>query len=262
MQVCLQERLALLIFRFDQSLNQRFEVVLLEALLMKERMKMIIPILLLSMLALSALAIALTSVVSAAPFMNQHQQLYFNETTDLTYISVSPKDLSGLSIGQTFTVTVGLSGLADKNLYGFDIKFTWNPSAVQYLSHEVKVSSNPDDQVILNQPVYQVVDSADVSVGRATFAYASLLPAEPSNDDGTVFTVTFTLLASSDKPFWVEEVVLADNQGNIIPVFGFQNIEIPSPPAAYTVSGTLERHRALAAAGWLEWWITVTWRND
>lgn len=226
---------------------------------MKKNPKTIIPILMLSMLAMSALTIALTSVVSANTL---NSQPYFNETTDLVYITVSPEGVGGIEVGQTFTVSVALSGLEGKNLYGFDIRFWWNPNAVEYVGHEVKISSDLSVQTILNQPVYEVLNVADASAGSASFAYASLLPAQPSNNDGTVFTVTFTLLAPSEKPFWVQEVVLADNQGNIIPVVGFQDFEGPSPPpAAYSVSDTLSRHRMLSAAKWLEWWITVTWRQ-
>jgi hypothetical protein len=181
-------------------------------------------------------------------------------------VEITPDSVAGLSVGSTFNVTVSVSGLAGKNLYGFDINFTWDTSVLQYVSHDLEVPVETYPGGVLHQPVVEVMDQLNQSAGTYWVAYASMLPAEPFNGDGVFFTVTFVLLQSSSNcPYGLQHVILADNDGNIIPLNSLQTPETLSSyvsngatPANQTLASEEALARKLCGEEWLAWWITVT----
>jgi hypothetical protein len=171
-------------------------------------------------------------------------------------VSIQPKDLSAVRVGETFTVSVVVSGLKGNNLYGFDIKFKWNTDVLEYVSHEVKVPVETCSEGVLHKPILEIENQIDTVAGTYWLACASLSPAEPFNEDGVFFTLTFVLLKESDNPSALESVILADYKGEMIPVNGFQNSET-------SLFGTLSSYEMTEAREsrckkWLEWWITIT----
>lgn len=174
---------------------------------------------------------------------------------DYPLVYVSPEGVADVDVGEVFTVIVGVSSLVDRDLYGFDIKFKWNIDALEYVGHEVKVPVEAYLEGVLHDPVVEVKNEVDASAGTLWVAYASLSPAEPFNQEGVFFAITFVLHKESDDPFALEYAILVSYNGKIIPVNGCQSAEIStSPPNSEAVNEL----RKLRAEEWLEWWITVT----
>jgi len=182
-------------------------------------------------------------------------------------VHISPDGTAGLKPGEVFTVTMAISGLVDQDLYGFDIMFKWDTTALQCLSHEAKVPVETYPEGILHQPVLEVKNEINESYGSYWIAYTSLSPAEPFNGDGVFFTITFVLLQESNSNFTLEQIFLSSDDGETIPLSGCQNPETPIIPS---ISQETNEHRKLGtekwlkwrklrAEKWLEWWITVTW---
>lgn len=140
--------------------------------------------------------------------------------------------------GEPFNVPLG-------NLYGFDIQFTWDPTVLEYVNY-----TNPEPTIggykhpnvtvpfeeycdpippsnytgILHEPFIEVVNvvnethpipDAELQT-RAWFSYASMLPAEPFNGDGTFFTMTFEVLQLAESPLKFTNHVLGDVKGEAI----------------------------------------------
>jgi len=172
-------------------------------------------------------------------------------------VSIDYKDLSTIPIGETFTISVVISGLNGHNLYGFDIEFRWDVQVVKYVCHEVKVPIELNYGGVLHQPILEVINSVDAENGICWFAYASLAPAEPFNElNGVFFTMTFVLLQESDNPFALGHVVLASYNGEIIPFNNSQNFESQTSGSSSLYEMT--EARKSRCEKWLDWWITIT----
>jgi hypothetical protein len=177
-------------------------------------------------------------------------------TSQYPTVQVTPDGVAGVSVGETFNVTVAVSGLGGKNLYGFDINFTWDTSVLQCVSHEVGIPVETHSGGVLHQPVVEIMNQLNPSTGTYWLAYASVQPAEPFNGDGVFFTITFVLLqASSSRPYALEHVILADSSGNTIPLSSLQS---PETLASSLSDGGMTPSQILRNKEWLDWWITVT----
>lgn len=213
------------------------------------------PIMFMSLLVIGTIFGTILSVKPASAAVNQ-PPLLCESAGEVANVYISPEKITGLGVGETFTVTVGVSGLSGKNLYGFDIYFTWNINALQYVSHEVKVPVETCSDGILHQPIIEVMKNLDTSAGTLWLAYASMLPAQPFNENGVIFTITFVLLEPTDNPYAIEHAILANSNGNVIPTQNYQNGEIS---IASSDAGGMEACRVLRNEKWLEWWIEVMW---
>ena len=109
-------------------------------------------------------------------------------------VYILPENASGKQVGEIFTVTVGANYLTGKNLYGFDIVLKWDPTSLEYVSHEVKVPVEVYSNGVLHAPIIEVKNEVDDYVGACWIAYASLSPADPFNEDGIFFTITFKVI--------------------------------------------------------------------
>lgn len=233
---------------FYQSLNQTFENVSLKLIMMRKKVYPIVSVLFLSLMVLWAISTVVT-VRSAVPLSNGLPSQY-------PAVQVTPDNVVGVSVGETFNVTVAVSGLAGKNLYGFDINFTWDTSVLQYVSHDVEIPVETCPGGVLHQPVVEIMNQLNQSAGTYWLAYASILPAEPFNGDGVFFTVTFVLLqSSSSRPYALEHVTLADSSGNTLSLSSLQSPETLSSSQS---NGGMTPTQILRNKGWLDWWITIT----
>jgi hypothetical protein len=212
------------------------------------RKKVMMSVLFLSLMISLAIS-AVVTVRSEVPQSNGPLSQY-------PTVQVTPDSVVALSVGETFNVTVAVSGLAGKNLYGFDINFTWDTSVLQYVSHDVEVPVETYSGGVLHQPVVEIMNQVNPSAGTYWLAYASTLPAEPFNGDGVLFKVTFVLLqASSSRPYALEHVTLVDSSGNTIPLSSLQSPETLSSSLS---DGGMTPAQILRNLEWLDWWITIT----
>jgi hypothetical protein len=94
--------------------------------------------------------------------------------------------------GTQFTVTIRIYNVT--NLYGCDLKFTWNTTFLQYVNHSVYVPRDTYVDGVLWNPVIPVADQVNTTEGTYEIAYASLAPAPSFNGTGTIFTMTFEVI--------------------------------------------------------------------
>lgn len=223
---------------------------------MQTKLQTIAPFLILSLLSAVVVGSMVISFVSANSVITQKLQTN-GQPAEVAQLRIYPEDVSRINVGQTFTVTLAVYGLDGNDLYGFDVEFAWDTLALQYVSHEAKVPVETYPEGVLEQPVVEVENQLDASSGTYWLAYASVLPAEPCNKNGVIFTMTFVLLEPTDKPYSVNNVVLANKNGDPIPMEVYQTPEIPMP----VVSDKLQALRQLAAMEWLKWWIRQSWQQ-
>lgn len=179
-----------------------------------------------------------------------------DQSNNYPTVSIDFEDLSAVSVGGTFTVSVVVSSLKGHNLYGFDIEFRWDTQVVKYVSHDVKVPIEAYPEGVLHHPILEVRNHVDIETGTCWLVYASLAPAEPFNEDGVFFTITFVLLQESDNPFVLDHVILASHNGEIIPINNLKNFEslIGGTASSYEMTEARKKRCEM----WLEWWITIT----
>jgi hypothetical protein len=125
--------------------------------------------------------------------------------------------------GQQFTVAIKIVDVT--NLYGFDIKFRWNTTFLDYVSDSVHVPRNatyPDG--VLYDPIIFKFVQVNATTGTYWVAYSSRWPAPSFNGSGTVFTMTFKVKYHPVQPQPDAHVTLelystdlSDNHGYPIP---------------------------------------------
>jgi hypothetical protein len=100
--------------------------------------------------------------------------------------------------GKEFTVAVEI--LDVENLYGFDLKFRWNTTYLDYVSHSVHVPRDTYLDGVLWNGVMPLADEVNSSAGTYWIGYSSISPAPTFNGTGTVFTMTFKVLYHPVQP--------------------------------------------------------------
>jgi len=91
--------------------------------------------------------------------------------------------------GTQFTVAVKITEVTD--LYGFDLKFRWNTTFLQYVSHSVHVPRDTYVDGVLWNSILCASDEVNATDGTYSIAYSSITPAPSFTGTGTVFTMTF-----------------------------------------------------------------------
>jgi len=91
--------------------------------------------------------------------------------------------------GTQFTVAVKITDVT--NLYGFDLKFRWNTTFLQYVSHSVHVPRDTYLDGVLWNSILCASDEVNATEGTYEIAYSSITPAPSFTGTGTVFTMTF-----------------------------------------------------------------------
>jgi len=151
-------------------------------------------------------------------------------------IFVDPPDVSG-TVGENFTVVIKAFNLTCSfyqtdeewvpgdplpppgfryilslgNLYSFDISMSWDPTVLEYVSHEVMVPVQTYPEGILNAPADKVEDNLDATAGTLVVVYGSRLPAEEFNcpdDNATIFKMTFNIIKEGACTLGLDEVTL------------------------------------------------------
>jgi len=108
-----------------------------------------------------------------------------------TVVKVDPPliEYRANATGQQFNVAIKIVDVT--NLYGFDIKFRWNTTFLDYVSHSVRVPKNTYPDGVLWNPILFQKDEVNTTAGTYLIAYASGWPAPSFNGTGTVFNMTF-----------------------------------------------------------------------
>ena len=102
------------------------------------------------------------------------------------------------AVGEEFTV--GLKIINVTNLYGFDIRFRWNTTFLDYVNHSVRIPRDTYTEGVLWDPVLDVKNEVNATIGEYWIAYSSMHPAPSFNGSGTAFTMTFRVKYHPEDP--------------------------------------------------------------
>lgn len=121
-------------------------------------------------------------------------------SSQLTVVKVDPSLIEYYvdATGQQFTVAIKIVDVV--NLYGFDIRFRWNTTFLDYVSHSVYVPKDTYTDGVLWNPVILVKDEVNTTTGTYWIACASSYPAPCFNGTGTVFNMTFSVIHHPVEP--------------------------------------------------------------
>jgi hypothetical protein len=125
-----------------------------------------------------------------------------------TVVEVDPSliEYNADATGQQFTVAVKIVDVT--NLYGFDIKFRWNTTFLDYVSNSVRVPKDTYPDGVLWNPVIPVMNEVNTTAGTYWIAYSSRWPAPTFNGSGTVFTMTFSVKHHPVQPEPTANIIL------------------------------------------------------
>ena len=125
-------------------------------------------------------------------------------------VRVVPSEVADpdLSPSENFTIAVEIIGITD--FKGFDIQLSWNSSILNYTSHSVKVPVETYPEGVLHEPVMELMNSVNATLGTYWVAFATIVG--PSfNGDGTVFEMTFTVLDFGQCPLSISNSDLSNS---------------------------------------------------
>ncbi len=144
--------------------------------------------------------------------MNMHHRLeaYFEGAT---IVFVDPEHNS-FAVGETFTITVIVANV--EGLYGIDLRFSWDTSILEYVSHTAKIPVEDFVDGILYEPGFFTKDDEDVVAGTYWVAYACMDPAPTFNGTGIAFEITFNVLGIGSCPLDITASSLSDKLGDPI----------------------------------------------
>lgn len=110
-------------------------------------------------------------------------------STQGTVVFVDPPLIKDLPPSSEFSIDVKIANVTE--LWAFDVKLTWDPEILEYVSHEVKVPVETYPDGVLHTPIQQVKNEVNIDEGYCWIAYSSMNPAEPFTGSGVIFTITF-----------------------------------------------------------------------
>ena len=121
-------------------------------------------------------------------------------TSQSTTVKVDPPltEYYVKATGKEFTVAVKILDVV--NLYGFDLKFRWNTTYLDYVSHSVHVPRDTYLDGVLWNGIMPLADEVNASAGTYWIGYSSIAPAPTFNGTGTVFTMTFKVIYHPVQP--------------------------------------------------------------
>jgi len=131
---------------------------------------------------------------------------------DTAVIYVNPPLIEDLAPSQTFTIDVVVANVSD--LYGVDIRFSWDPTILEYVSHTAKIPVEDYPDGILHEPGLLIKDEVDATEGTYWLAYASMSPAPAFDGTGIAFNMTFHVIDVGRC--FLESSSLSDTLGNPI----------------------------------------------
>jgi hypothetical protein len=122
-------------------------------------------------------------------------------------------DPSEVGIGETFIAKVRILNVVD--LYGLDIIVGWDTALINYLNHTITIPVETYIDGILHEPVLEIKNDINTTLGTYWIASTSLYPAEPFNGSGVVAEIAFEAIAAGICDFTVG-VEIADVHGTPI----------------------------------------------
>ena len=143
---------------------------------------------------------------------------------DPTVVKVDPSLIEYYedATGQEFTVAIKIVDVT--NLYGFDMKFRWNTTFLEYVNHSVRVPKDTYSDGVLWNPLIFELDEVNETAGTCWIAYSSRWPAPSFNGTGTVFTITLKVKYHPIQPAPTANIALelystelSNNAGEPIP---------------------------------------------
>ena len=138
-------------------------------------------------------------------------QAHFQDTA---VIYVNPPLIEDLAPSQTFTIDVVVANVSD--FYGVDIRFSWDPSILEYVSHTAKIPVEDYPDGILHEPGLLIKDEVDATEGTYWLAYASMSPAPAFDGTGIAFNMTFHVIDVGRCFLEIISSSLSDTLGNPI----------------------------------------------
>lgn len=147
---------------------------------------------------------------------------------DMPVVFVDPLNVTS-DVGDTFTVSVKIFNLSARfyvageqwvdgeplpppgesynyslgYLYALDMRLSWDPTVLEYTSHNVRTPVEDYPEGILHQPTVTVFDTVDAEEGTYMLVQVSTPPAAPfnaPNENATVFTMAFTVKKQGKCP--------------------------------------------------------------
>jgi len=188
----------------------------------------------------------ISGLILALEWNSTDAKASFDFPREMPIVYVDPQNTSAAP-GETFSISVRILNLSNNfystdeawdpgeplgspgicynyslgNLFGLDIRLSWNPAILEYVSHTVKIPVEHYPDGILHKPIWDVKDEVNPEAGTYWIAKASQNPAEPFNCpslNATVFTMTFfvrqhgTCAISLDSidlaTFWIMGVMM------------------------------------------------------
>lgn len=160
---------------------------------------------------------------------------------DMSIVFVDPLNVTA-NVGDTFAVSVKIFNLsasfyiADEQwvdgeplpppgesynyslgyLYAFDIRLGWDPTILEYISHNVKTPVEDYPEGVLHEPTITVFDTVDAEEGTYMLVQVSTPPAAPfnaPNQNATLFTMTFNVKKHGKCPLNLTHHELAASPG-------------------------------------------------
>ncbi len=160
--------------------------------------------------------------------------------TDIPVVYVSPQNATA-NVGETVTISVNVFNLSNNfhssndawelgdplpplvpaggrynyslgNLYGFYIVFSWDPTVLEYVTHNARVPVETYSDGILHEPIIDAQDEVDEAAGTYSIAKSSQSPAAAFNSpgaDATVFNMTFEVKKRGKCTLSIDEAELA-----------------------------------------------------
>lgn len=139
---------------------------------------------------------------------------YIRTSTPVVYVDPSNITDHTLAPLKNFTIELKCSNITD--LYGFDIRLSWNTSILNYTGHIVKIPVEDYPDGILHKPVIIINNQVNTTAGTYTIVYSSLGIAPSFNGSGTVFAMTFTVIGFGQCILDIYHSDLANQKGQPI----------------------------------------------
>jgi hypothetical protein len=130
-------------------------------------------------------------------------------------VSVNPPLVEDLLPSETFTINVTVANVT--GLYGLDIRLSWDPAILGYVSHQAKIPVETHPEGILYNTVLMIRDDIDSVAGTYWVAASSLSPAPTFNGTGMVVEITFQVNDIGQTPIQIYSSALSDQNAMAIP---------------------------------------------
>jgi parallel beta-helix repeat protein len=158
-----------------------------------------------------------TKLANTVPTAILHTHLNSHVTVGPAIVSLIPSEILA-NAGQTFTVDVFVSNVAD--LYAYEFKLTWNYSIVELQSafrpsgHFLEPVLDPSNYFV---PVWKINETRVDGLQTAHFGYTLLAPETGRTGGGILVRLTFKALAAGSSSLTPNNVNLANTASAPLP---------------------------------------------